>query len=126
MLAIPDPDLRALASGESVIAFVPRATLTEGDEVALSGSGPRSAAELKPAYRRWANAGPPEGSWAAIVVAVHPAASLDRAAGSARHILVEPGEGDLAILQVFNGTDAVLSEDAFLARRSSVEGAIAP
>lgn len=126
MLAIPDPDLRALASGESVIAFIPRATATEGDEVTLEASGPRAAAELKPAYRRWAKAGPPDGSWAAIVVSVHPAASLDVAAGADRHILAEPGEGDLVILQVFNGTEAVLSEDAFLARRSSVEGAIAP
>jgi hypothetical protein len=126
MLAIPDPDLRALASGESVIAFVPRATLTEGDEVTLEASGPRAADELKPAYRRWAKAGPTDGSWAAIVVSVHPAASLDVAAGADRHILAEPGEGDLVILQVFNGTEAVLSEDAFLARRSSVEGAIAP
>jgi hypothetical protein len=126
MLPIPDPDLRGLAAGESVITFVTRGTLTEGDEVELVGSGPRPATELKPAYRRWADAGPPAGSWVAVVVAVHPAAALDPMVGAARHILAERGEGDLVVLRVYEGARAVLSDDAFAARRASVEGALTP
>ena len=124
MVSIPDADARALVGGESIVAFVPRGTLTEGDEVRIVATGARDPATLKPAYRRWAAAGPPQGEWQAVVVAVHPAVSLDTDTGSARHILADAGTGDLALVRVFDGDDPVLSDDAFAARRRAVESAL--
>jgi len=124
MLTISDPELRALASGESIVAFVPRMTVTEGDEVELTGNGPVPADHLKPAYRRWADAGPPPGEWTGVVVSVDPAAILDPVAGSARHILAEPGDGDVVLLRVYGSDGAVLGDEAFSARLRSVEGAL--
>jgi hypothetical protein len=113
-----------LASGEVVIAFVPRMTVGEGDELTLLPSGPMTAEDLKPAYRRWASHPAPEGTWTAVVVAVDPAALLDVEAGAARHIRAEPGTGDLAILRVFGLDGPVLSDEAFAARVGSIEGAM--
>ncbi len=90
---LPDAELRALASGEVVVAFVPRMTVGEGDELALLPGGPMAAEDLKPAYRRWASHPAPEGTWTAVVVAVDPAALLDVEAGAGRHIRAEPGTG---------------------------------
>ena len=83
-----------------MVAFVPRMTVGEGDELTLLPGGPMAAEDLKPAYRRWASHPAPEGTWTAVVVAVDPAALLDVEAGAARHIRAEPGTGDLAILRV--------------------------
>lgn len=125
MVPIPDPDLRALASGEVVIAFVNRGAATEGDELDLHGSGSRPESELKPAYRRWATGSVPGGPWLGIVDRVDPATILDPEAGSSRHILTEaPVAGDVIILRVYGPDGPVLSEDAFVARRASVEGAL--
>ncbi|HEY5888039.1 MAG TPA: hypothetical protein VIT24_09960 [Acidimicrobiales bacterium] len=124
MLRLPDAELRALASGEVVIAFVPRMTVGEGDELILLPGGPMAAEDLKPAYRRWASHPAPEGTWTAVVVAVDPAALLDVEAGAARHIRAEPGTGDLAILRVFGPEGPVLSDEAFAARVGSIEGAM--
>ena len=125
MVMIPDPDLRALASGEAVVAFVARGAATEGDEMQLHGSGPRLESELKPAYRRWADEPAPAGPWLGIVDRVDPATILDPEAGASRHILEEaPAEGDLIILRVYGPDGPVLGDDAFDARRSAVEGAL--
>ncbi len=125
MVQIPNPDLRALASGEVVVAFVTRGTATEGDEIELAGSGPRDERELKPAYRRWADEPAPAGPWLGVVDRVDPATILDPEAGVSRHILTEaPVEGDVIILRVYGPDGPVLGEDAFAARRSSVEGAL--
>lgn len=122
---VPLPDLRGLAAGEIVVAFVERGILTEGDEVDLAPGPSRPEGELRPAYRRWA-AAPPEGAWTAIVAAVHPAALLDPDAGRSRHLLTAaPTHGDLVVLRVFGPGGAVLSDVAFAARRRSVEGALA-
>lgn len=123
MLSISAPELRALATGETVIAFVPRMTVDEGDEVELSPGGPLDVGDLKPAYRRWSALPAPDGSWTAVVVSVDPAAILDPVSGAARHILAEPGTGDLVVLRVYGAEGPVLSDEAFGARRSSVEGA---
>lgn len=124
MLALPAPDLHALAQGETVIAFTPRGAVREGDEVELVTSGGRSPEELKPAYARRHDDAPPRGDWNAIVEAVHPAALLDPDAGSARHVLAFVPSGDLVVLRVFDGTEPVLSGEAYEARRRSVEGAL--
>lgn len=124
MLTFTDPELRALAEGECVIAFVPRGSVSEGDEVTLSADGPLPVGGLKPAYRRWADAGPPEGTWTAVVESVGTAAALDPIAGAARHILAGPGEGDLVVLRVFGEDGPVLSDEAFDARLRSVDGAL--
>lgn len=124
MLSLPNPDVYALAGGEVITAFVDRGMLTEGDEVSLVGGGPRVPRDLKPAYQRWAEIDLPPGEWSAVVVSVHPAASVDPAAGAARHILREAGDGDLVLLRVYRGGEPVLSDAAFDARRRSVEGAI--
>ncbi len=123
MLTVSDPELRALAGGETVIAFVTRGELTEGDEIELAGAGPLDVTSLKAAYRRWASAGPPSGDFTAIVVSVDPAAILDPVAGSSRHILKSPGEGDVVVLRVFDTAGPVLGDEAFEARRRSLEGA---
>jgi hypothetical protein len=123
MLRISNPELRALVSGESIVAFVPRGTLTEGDEVELAGSGPRPAEDLKPAYRRWAGVAAPDGC-SAVVVALTPAAVFDASAGSGRHVLAAPGDGDVVLLRVFRDDQPVLSDGAFTARRTSVQGAL--
>jgi hypothetical protein len=124
VLPLPDPELRALASGEVVVAFVNRMTVAEGDELTLMPGGPMASQDLKPAYRRWATLPAPEGTWTAVVVSVDPAALLDAEAGAARHIRVQPGTGDLAILRVYAPDGPVLSDEAFAARVGSIEGAM--
>ncbi len=124
MLSLPDAEVRALATGEVIVAFVPRMAVGEGDEVDLGGSGAMPAEDLKPAYRRWAGLPAPEGPWTAVVVAVDPAALLDPEAGAGRHIRNAPGTGDLAILRVYGPEGPVLSDEAFAARRRSIEGAM--
>ncbi|CAN5400023.1 hypothetical protein BH24ACT7_BH24ACT7_26110 [soil metagenome] len=124
MLTLPDAEVRALAAGELVVAFVPRMTVGEGDELILNPSGPMPEGELKPAYRRWADQPAPDGAWTAVVVAVDPATLLDPEAGAARHILTAPGAGDLAILRVYGPDGPVLSDEAFAARQRSIEGAM--
>ena len=123
MLLLGNAELFALATGEIVIAFVPRGTLTEGDEIELTGSGPSSPASLKAPYRRWAQQAALDG-YGAVVVSVDPAAMLDPASGAARHIRADPGDGDLVVLRVFGSEGPVLSDEAFAARRHSVEGAL--
>ena len=123
MLSISNAELQGLVTGETVVAFVSRGSLTEGDEVELAGTGAVDAETLKPAYRRWADTAAPEG-YSAVVVSIDPAAVLDPVAGSARHLLMTHGEGDLALLRVFGEEGPVLSDDAFAARKRSVEGAL--
>jgi hypothetical protein len=124
MLTVSDPELRALAEGECVIAFAPRGSVTEGDEVGVASSGPLPAGALKPAYRRWADAGPPEGRWTAVVDSIGPAAKLDPIAGASRFVLTAPGDGDLVVLRVYGEDGPVLSDDAFDARVRSITGAL--
>jgi hypothetical protein len=124
MLSLPDAEVRALASGEVVVAFVARMTVGEGDELTLEPTGEMAADALKPAYRRWASLPSPDGTWTAVVVSVDPAGLLDAEAGGARHIRVEPGTGDLAILRVYGPDGPVLSDEAFAARVRSIEGAM--
>lgn len=105
------------------MAFTERGACTEGDEVGLEASGPRPDEEVDAAYRRFTS--PPAGSWTGVVVAVHPIRLLDREAGRARHILTStPDDGDVVVLRVFGEEGAVLSDEAFAARRRSVEGAL--
>jgi hypothetical protein len=123
-LRVPNPDLRALASGETIVAFVPTGTVAAGDAVDLAGSGPRPTLELKPAYRRWASCETPPGHWTATVEAVAAAQSLDPDAGHARHVLTETGEGDLVVLRMKSDRGPVLSDEAYAARRASLEAAM--
>lgn len=124
MLTLADAEVRALATGEMVIAFVPRMTVADGDEVALGATGTMPADDLKPAYRRWSTEPAPDGPWSVVVVAIHSAALLDPDAGSSRHIRTEPGTEDLAILRVYGPDGPVLSDTAFAARLRSIEGAM--
>lgn len=126
MLAMDPAELRALASGEIIIAFAPRGTVDEGDEVELVAGDALPAEALKPAYRRWANSPPPAGDHTGVVVAVVPASILDPVAGAARHIRMAPGDGDIFLLRVFGPDGVVLGDEAFAARRRSVEGALIP
>ncbi len=123
MLHVSNAELMALATGAVVIAFVPRGTLTEGDEVELLGTRSIPLDSLKAAYRRWGSTAALDG-YTAVVVSVDPAAILDPVAGAARHIRSELGEGDLVVLRVFGPEGPVLSDEAFHARQRSVEGAL--
>ena len=107
------------------MAFVARGVVTEGDETALEAVGDRKTDDVKQAYRRWANLPSPEGTWTAVVEAVHPTGLLDPVAGSARHVLTAIPQGDLVILRVYDVAGPVLSDTAFAARRKAVEGALA-
>ncbi len=124
MLEVSAPELRALASGEVIVAFAARGSAAIGDEVELASAGQRAPDDLKPAYRSWASLPAPDGTWTAVVEAVHPAALLDPESGSARHILAGAPGGDLLLLRVYGPDGPVLSEVAFAARRRSVEGAL--
>jgi hypothetical protein len=124
MVSVSPAELRALVTGEIIVAFVPRATVTEGDEVELVAGAPLPPEELKPAYRRWADAAPPTESHTGVVVGVVPAAILDPLAGAARHVRETAGEGDLVLMRVYGPDGPVLDDDAFEARRRSVEGAL--
>lgn len=125
MLTLSGADLQALVEGETVVAFLPRGEVTESDEVDLAAEGAGDPSALKPAYRRWASVKPPRGPWSAVVVLVAPVAILDPEAGSSRHIFEEtPQDGDLVVLRVYGKRRAVLSDEAFAARRKSVEGAL--
>ena len=125
MLKLPGPDALALIAGESVVAFVDRGELTEGDKRQLSVAGTRGAHDVKPAYRRWLDAPTPDGVWLAIVTDVHPAALLDPQAGSSHHVLMSPGHGDLTIVRVYQEAQPVLSDETFESKRRSVQGALA-
>jgi hypothetical protein len=125
MLAIAAPELLALLEGEIIVVFVARGTCTEGDEVELVVGDPLDADLVKPAYRRWCDAEVPSGPWTAVVVAVDPAQLLDPEAGGARHVrTAAPLDGDLVLLRVEGPDGPILSDDAFAARRGSVEGAM--
>lgn len=123
-LSLPDPDLRALVAGEVIVAFVPSDTVASGTVVTLTGSGPRPAMELKPAYRRWASLAAPPGTWSATVEFVTAARSLDPDAGQSRHVLADAGDGDLVVLRVEGTQGPVLSSEAYAARRASLEAAL--
>jgi hypothetical protein len=113
----------ALVKGETIIVFAARGSYTEGDEFNVVSEGPTNPDLLKAAYRRTAMADP-HVSAVATVTAVHPANMLDPIAGASRHVFVTAGTGDLVVVRI--GVDAVpvLSDAAFTARSSILEGAV--
>ncbi len=121
MTPIADPELRGLAAGETVVAFVPAGAAEVGATLTLTGAGPLDPADLKPAYRRWATEPAPSGPWTALVVAVYPVTPLlrDRAAG--RHLRATMPDGDALVLRVAGTAGPVLSDAAFTARVRSLE-----
>lgn len=122
---LTDVEARALIAGETVLAFVARHSLSEGDEFAIAAGRAARHDEVKPAYRRWIGSPLPDGEWTAVVEAVHPAALLDPVSGASRHVTTHAGDGDLVVLRVYDeGGAPVLSDAAFEARVRSVEGAL--
>jgi len=107
-----------------VVAFVPRGSVSAGDEVILHPAGPRPPSALQPAYRGWAEAPPPDGEWSAVVVSVDPAGMIDGRDRSAAHILEEVPDGDLLVLRVYGPEGPALGDEAFAAQRRAVEGAL--
>jgi hypothetical protein len=100
-LVVPDAELAALVTGATVVAFVARGTLNEGDEVELAADGPPRVL--------------PPGEWSAVVEAVD-AAALDRPTAGRG--------GDLVVLRVYGVDGPVLDDTAFEAARQAVEGAM--
>ena len=122
---LADVEARARIAGEIVVAFVPRHSLTEGDEFPVVAGRLAAPEDVEPAYRRWAGEPLPDGEWIGVVEVVHPAALLDPDSGRSRHVFSRPGEGDLVILRVYDGSGRpVLSDEAFDARVKSIEGAL--
>lgn len=122
---LADVEARALIAGEIVIAFVPRHSLTEGDEFPIVSGRVAAQEDIDTAYRRWAGEPLPDGEWIGVVEVVHPAALLDPESGRSRHVFTEPGDGDLVILRVYDEAGRpVLSDEAFDARVRSIEGAL--
>ena len=126
MLLLPVPDLLAVATGESIVAFVARGAVEQGDEVELAGSESRAADQLQRPYRHWTGRDAPAGPWTAVVEEVHPSAALDPVAGAARHVLARVPEGDVIVLRVLRNGEPVLSDVAHSARRRSLDAALAP
>lgn len=125
MTVFLDVEARALITGETVVAFLDRHSSSEGDELPVVATATARIDAVKPAYRRWVGEELPDGEWSAVVEGVHPAALLDPESGSSRHVLLEPGNGDLLILRVFDQDGVpVLSDHAFEARVRSIEGAL--
>ena len=123
IVLLPNPDLRALATGETIVALVARSAVSSGTEIGLAAAGPRPPDELKPAYQRWGDVEVPAGEWTALVDDVFPAADLDPIEGPSRHILARLGRGDLIVLRVHRDGAPVLSDDAYAARRTSLDSA---
>ena len=120
---LPHPDLRAVASGESIVLFAPRGSVTAGDRLDLAGTRPRPERELAAAYRRWADR-PVPGRWWATVVEVHPLETFDTERLRARHVLAEaPAGADLVVVMVSGDEGPALSEVSFAARLRSVHDA---
>jgi hypothetical protein len=126
VLALPIPDLLALVTGESIVAFAARGAVQAGDEVDLAASGTRPATALQPAYRHWAGRDAPPGDWTAVVEEIHPSAALDPIAGASRHVLVDVPDGDLVVVRTHGQAGPVLSDVAYGARRRSLGAALAP
>lgn len=125
VLVVPLPDLRALATGEAIVAFLPAGPPSPGDEVELESGGARSPTKLKPAYRGWAEIDAPPGRWSARVEAVHPVEDLDPKAADARHVLASlPEEGLVLVLRVEGPEGPVLSDAAFAGRLRSLRSAL--
>lgn len=121
---LPFPDLWAVASGESVVVFVPPGSCRAGDVVELAGGSPRTESDLTVAYRRWSDR-PVPGRWTATIVEVHPSAAFDEGRLQARHVLARmPVPCDVAVVRVDGDDGAVLSEEAFAARLRSVRDAL--
>lgn len=123
MTTFADVEASALASGEVVAAFVPRGTLTEGDEFHLIAEATPPARQVRPDIRPTPFVAV-KGDFAAVVESVHPAALLDPDAGASCHVWQQPGDGDLVVLRIYLDSGPVLDDDAFAARRAEVEGAL--
>ena len=124
LVNLPHPDVRAVASGESIALFAPRGSVAAGDRLDLVGTRPRPERELVAAYRRWADR-PVPGTWEATVVEVHPLEAFDAERLRARHVLADPPAGaDLVVVRVFGEDGPVLSEVSFAARLRSVCAAL--
>jgi len=120
-LALPDPDLAALALGRTVVAFIPRHAVDLNDELELEAGGPRPSEEVSQANQDLLGLGPPDGALVGLVVGLQPAASLGGPSGREHHVLSSVPEGDVAILRVFKGAEPALGDDEFEARRAAVE-----
>lgn len=106
------------------MAFVPKGAVAEGDTVTLTDAGPRPSTQLKPAYRRWADIPAPEGRWIGVVDRLVPAADFDPEPGTARHVLMAPDDGDVAVLRVAGADGPVLGDAAYQARVASLQSAL--
>ncbi len=120
-LALPDPDLQALAIGTVIVAFAPRHAVDLNDELVLVATGPRPGSELATAHSELVSAGPPAGEFVGLVVGLQPAASLAGPEGLTHHILAAVPDGDAIILRVFSENGPVLDEEEFAHRRAAVE-----
>ena len=120
-LAIPDPDLQALASGTVIVAFADRNAVGLNDEVELIPAGPRPPSELSRDGQELIGLGPPGEQLVGLVVGLQPAASLAGPGGSDHHLLAEVPEGDVVILRVFGPAGPVVSDEEFEVRRAAIE-----
>lgn len=121
IVLLPNPDLRALATGETIVAFVARGAVSSGADIGLAAAGPRPPDELRPAYQRWADVEVPAGDWTASVDDVLPAADLDPIDAASQHILARLGRGDVIVLRVHRDGAPVLTDDVYAARRTSLD-----
>jgi hypothetical protein len=122
-MRIDPAQLRALASGETIVAAVDAPEVRTGDTGTLA-AGPATRRTLKAAYRRWRD-DPPAGHWTAEVVSVHTPEEFEPEAFAARHLFADhPEGGSVIVLRVADGAGPVLSDVAFTARRRSLARAL--
>jgi len=120
-LRVPDPDLLALARGETIVAFAERHAVGLNDELDLTPSGPRPDDGLSARGVELNALGPPAENLTGLVVGLQPAASLAGPRGTEHHVLAEAPEGDVAILRVFTSEGPVLTDEAFGQQRAAIE-----
>jgi hypothetical protein len=124
VIAFPEVEAQALATGAVVAAFVGRGTLTEGDEAVLAASPGPDLDLVQPRFRDLAARSLDPGEFTAVVESVNPAALLDPVAGIECHVWAEPGAGDLVLLRVYEGDGPVIDDRRFEEMRAVVEGAL--
>ena len=118
-----DTEARALAAGAVIATFVPRGSLTEGDEVEIAGGRPEPDAPVVARFEEHQTGLMPDG-YTAVVVSVDPAAVLPRGDGPDLCVYDQQGDGDLIVLRVFRPDGPVIDDMAFRAMQQHVDGAV--
>ena len=118
-----DTEARALAAGAVIATFVPRGSLTEGDEVDVAGGRPEPDAPVVSRFEQHLT-GPIPSGYTAVVVSVDPAAVLTSDDRPDLCVYAQHGDGDLIVLRVFGPNGPVIDDETFRANQLHVDEAV--